>query len=127
MQRDNVILVDENDVITGSANKYDSHTFNTQQPRGLLHRAFSVFLFNSEGKLLLQQRAAHKITFPGAAATPAMRACVPAVCVHASAPVCVCGCGCGWVGVRVWVWVWMWSVCGGNAAWPAVHAMHAAP
>lgn len=29
-----------------------------------LHRAFSVFLFNSEGKLLLQQRSADKITFP---------------------------------------------------------------
>ena len=30
----------------------------------MLHRAFSVFLFNSEGKLLLQQRAHSKITFP---------------------------------------------------------------
>jgi isopentenyl-diphosphate delta-isomerase type 1 len=30
----------------------------------MLHRAFSVFLFNSEGKLLLQQRAASKVTFP---------------------------------------------------------------
>jgi isopentenyl-diphosphate delta-isomerase len=29
-----------------------------------LHRAFSVFLFNPEGKLLLQQRADAKITFP---------------------------------------------------------------
>ena len=32
--------------------------------KGMLHRAFSVFLFNSEGKLLLQQRSADKITFP---------------------------------------------------------------
>jgi isopentenyl-diphosphate delta-isomerase len=32
--------------------------------KGLLHRAFSVFLFNSENKLLLQQRASEKITFP---------------------------------------------------------------
>ena len=32
---------------------------------GLLHRAFSVFLFNSEEKLLLQQRSEAKITFPG--------------------------------------------------------------
>ncbi|KAK9247851.1 NUDIX hydrolase domain-like protein [Lipomyces tetrasporus] len=32
---------------------------------GLLHRAFSVFLFNDENKLLLQQRADEKITFPG--------------------------------------------------------------
>ena len=31
---------------------------------GLLHRAFSVFLFNSDNKLLLQQRAHEKITFP---------------------------------------------------------------
>lgn len=32
--------------------------------KDMLHRAFSVFLFNSEGKLLLQQRSATKITFP---------------------------------------------------------------
>ena len=32
---------------------------------GMLHRAFSVFLFNHEGRLLLQQRASTKITFPG--------------------------------------------------------------
>jgi isopentenyl-diphosphate delta-isomerase len=32
--------------------------------QGLLHRAFSVFLFDKENKLLLQQRASEKITFP---------------------------------------------------------------
>lgn len=32
--------------------------------RGLLHRAFSVFLFDSSNRLLLQQRATEKITFP---------------------------------------------------------------
>jgi isopentenyl-diphosphate delta-isomerase len=32
--------------------------------RGLLHRAFSVFLFDSQKRLLLQQRASEKITFP---------------------------------------------------------------
>jgi len=32
--------------------------------RGLLHRAFSVFLFDSKNRLLLQQRAGEKITFP---------------------------------------------------------------
>jgi isopentenyl-diphosphate delta-isomerase len=37
----------------------------TKINEGLLHRAFSVFLFNDEGKLLLQQRADEKITFPG--------------------------------------------------------------
>lgn len=31
----------------------------------MLHRAFSVFLFNSDGHLLLQQRSQAKITFPG--------------------------------------------------------------
>lgn len=37
----------------------------TNIEQGLLHRAFSVFLFNSQNQLLLQQRAAEKITFPG--------------------------------------------------------------
>jgi len=32
---------------------------------GLLHRAFSVFLFDSSNRLLLQQRSDEKITFPG--------------------------------------------------------------
>ena len=32
---------------------------------GLLHRAFSVFLFNSQGELLLQKRSSAKITYPG--------------------------------------------------------------
>jgi len=32
--------------------------------KGLLHRAFSVFLFNTKNELLLQQRASEKITFP---------------------------------------------------------------
>jgi len=37
----------------------------TNIDKGLLHRAFSVFLFDSEKRLLLQQRADEKITFPG--------------------------------------------------------------
>lgn len=65
MLRDNCILVNDADAITGSANKQDAHRFSTQQPRGLLHRAFSMFLFDSKGRLLLQQRALDKITFPG--------------------------------------------------------------
>jgi isopentenyl-diphosphate Delta-isomerase len=36
----------------------------TNIDKGLLHRAFSVFLFNSKNELLLQQRATEKITFP---------------------------------------------------------------
>ena len=33
--------------------------------QGLLHRAFSIFLFDSQNRLLLQQRSEEKITFPG--------------------------------------------------------------
>lgn len=40
------------------------HRFNAEQPGGILHRAFSVFLFDEQDRLLLQQRAACKITFP---------------------------------------------------------------
>eukprot|EP01038_Epipyxis_sp_PR26KG_P007260 gene7260-9897_t len=64
MIRDECIVVNESDEIVGHNNKKDTHTFSKELPRGQLHRAFSVFLFNSEGKLLLQQRAAEKITFP---------------------------------------------------------------
>lgn len=39
---------------------------------GLLHRAFSVFLFNTENKLLLQERSDAKITFPGQCARRAV-------------------------------------------------------
>lgn len=64
MHKDECLIVDENDAIIGHASKYDSHRFTADNERGLLHRAFSVFLFNSSGKLLLQKRAAHKVTFP---------------------------------------------------------------
>jgi isopentenyl-diphosphate delta-isomerase len=48
------VLVDASDRVVGSAAKIDAHRFGT------LHRAFSVFLFDSEGALLLQQRARRK-------------------------------------------------------------------
>lgn len=57
------ILVDMEDEVVGHADKRTCH-LSENVAKGLLHRAFSVFLFNSEGKLLLQQRAAEKITFP---------------------------------------------------------------
>jgi len=57
------ILVDRNDRVVGHASKKTCH-LNENIRKGLLHRAFSVFLFNSEGKLLLQQRSSAKITFP---------------------------------------------------------------
>ena len=64
MVKDECIVLDEDDNVTGHANKKVTHAFGKKTPRGILHRAFSVFLFNSEGKMLLQQRAADKITFP---------------------------------------------------------------
>jgi len=57
------ILVDENDVRTGMATKKQCHLLENIR-NGMLHRAFSVFLFNTRGELLLQQRSDEKITFP---------------------------------------------------------------
>lgn len=51
---DYLILVDENDKPWGKLEKQLVHEL------GLLHRAFSVFIFNSKGELLLQQRADEK-------------------------------------------------------------------
>jgi isopentenyl-diphosphate delta-isomerase len=53
-------LVDENGVMIGTAEKLAAH-----QPPGRLHRAFSVFLFDDRGRLLLQQRALGKYHSPG--------------------------------------------------------------
>ncbi|XP_060048367.1 isopentenyl-diphosphate Delta-isomerase 1 [Erinaceus europaeus] len=58
------ILIDENDNNIGADTKKNCH-LNENIEKGLLHRAFSVFLFNTENKLLLQQRSDAKITFPG--------------------------------------------------------------
>ena len=49
-----VILVDTNDSITGYMEKQEAHI------KGLLHRAFSIFIFNSKQQLLIQQRAIDK-------------------------------------------------------------------
>lgn len=49
-----VILVDEHDNMTGTMEKMEVHRL------GLLHRAFSLFIFNKKGELLLQQRAFDK-------------------------------------------------------------------
>uniref|UniRef100_A0A493TYI4 isopentenyl-diphosphate Delta-isomerase n=2 Tax=Anas platyrhynchos TaxID=8839 RepID=A0A493TYI4_ANAPP len=57
------ILIDENDRRVGADTKKNCH-LNENIDKGLLHRAFSVFLFNTENKLLLQQRSNAKITFP---------------------------------------------------------------
>lgn len=49
-----VILVDEQDQPKGSMEKMEAHR------KGVLHRAFSIFIFNSRGEMLLQQRAREK-------------------------------------------------------------------
>ena len=54
MSKENVILVDEKDNQVGLMPKLEAHQ------KGLLHRAFSVFIFNSDYKLLLQKRASSK-------------------------------------------------------------------
>lgn len=58
------IAVDENDTVIGPRTKKDCHLMENIN-KGLLHRAFSVFLFNTKGELLLQRRSDAKITFPG--------------------------------------------------------------
>lgn len=50
-----VILVDKHDVEQGTMEKMEAH-----KNGGTLHRAFSVFVFNTKGELLLQRRALHK-------------------------------------------------------------------
>lgn len=57
---EHVVLVDKQDKDLGLAEKATVHTAETP-----LHRAFSLFLFNNHGELLLQQRAHNKKTWPG--------------------------------------------------------------
>ncbi|KAI4342874.1 hypothetical protein MLD38_027440 [Melastoma candidum] len=64
MFEDECILVDENDRVVGHDTKYNCHLMEKIESENLLHRAFSVFLFNSKYELLLQQRSATKVTFP---------------------------------------------------------------
>ena len=53
-----VVLISENDEVLGLMNKLQAHE------NGILHRAFSVFLFNDKGEVLLQKRAAEKYHSP---------------------------------------------------------------
>jgi len=54
-----LILVDQDDNQIGTLPKGDAHDGN-----GVLHRAFSVFLFDQHGRLLIQQRSAEKRLWP---------------------------------------------------------------
>lgn len=53
-----VVLVNPEDTVLGLMEKQQAHI------NGLLHRAFSVFLFNDQGEMLLQKRAAEKYHSP---------------------------------------------------------------
>ena len=57
--KEEVILVDTNDVHLGTMSKMEAHE------KAILHRAFSVFILNKEGQLMLQQRALSKYHSPG--------------------------------------------------------------
>lgn len=57
------IVLDNDDRPIGTASKKLCHLM-TNIEKGLLHRAFSCFLFDDQNRLLLQQRATEKITFP---------------------------------------------------------------
>jgi isopentenyl-diphosphate delta-isomerase len=54
MQKEEVILVDKDDNPVGAMEKMEAHR------KAVLHRAFSVFIFNGKGEMLLQQRAPQK-------------------------------------------------------------------
>ena len=54
MTQDTIALVDRQDTIIGTAGKLEAHR------RRLLHRAFSVFVFDGQGRMLLQRRSALK-------------------------------------------------------------------
>jgi len=58
-ESEELILVDENDEAIGTMSKAESHDGD-----GVLHRAFSLFLFDDSGRLLLQRRAASKRLWP---------------------------------------------------------------
>ncbi len=58
MEEEKVILVDENDNQIGLMPKQEAHQ------KAILHRAFSVFIFNDKNELLLQQRAFNKYHSP---------------------------------------------------------------
>jgi isopentenyl-diphosphate delta-isomerase len=59
-EAEELILVDHDDREVGFLSKAESHDGG-----GVLHRAFSLFLFNADGALLLQQRGSGKRLWPG--------------------------------------------------------------
>lgn len=54
MMSEYVVVVDENDLVQGSGEKVDVHR------RAILHRAFSVIIFDEQGRMLVQRRSTSK-------------------------------------------------------------------
>ena len=62
---DDLILVNHSDELVRGVSKWDAHRNNyIRKEDALPHRAFSIFLFNQENKLLMQKRSIEKKTFP---------------------------------------------------------------
>ena len=59
MMEELVLCLDSDDNVIDSSSKFTTH-----HGEGILHRAFSVLIFDCEGRLLVQQRSSDKITFP---------------------------------------------------------------
>ena len=59
MEKELVVLVDQDDRQIGTMEKIEAHS------KALLHRAFSIFIINENRELLLQRRALNKYHSPG--------------------------------------------------------------
>lgn len=55
MMAEEIIVVDQHDAVLRPGSKKETHVWQTIQEEGLLHRAFSVFLLDPHGRLLVQQ------------------------------------------------------------------------
>lgn len=65
LMKELLIVVDSRDQISAFSTKLDCHKILSYHSNGILHRAFSLFLFErSTGEILLQKRSKYKFTFP---------------------------------------------------------------
>ncbi|RYZ56475.1 MAG: isopentenyl-diphosphate Delta-isomerase [Sphingobacteriales bacterium] len=78
-RKDHVILVNERDEWLGTMEKLEAHQ------KGLLHRAFSVFVLNSNNEILLQQRATGKYHSAGLWSNTCCSHPMPGESTHAAA------------------------------------------
>jgi isopentenyl-diphosphate delta-isomerase len=79
MSSTEVILVNEHDEAVGTMEKLEAHR------KAVLHRAFSIFIFNDKGEMLLQQRAEDKYHSPGLWTNACCSHPAPGEDIHAAA------------------------------------------